>query len=61
MRHPDARFTVGGHQLSHRVVYETARTDLLGLVRAGFLVQTKAGKRMIFMPVEDIAEKLRSP
>ena len=58
LRHPDARFTVEGHQTSHRVVYETARTDLIGLVRAGFLDSKKVGKRTVFSPVRDLEKRL---
>lgn len=59
LRHPDARFTIEGHQTSHRVVYQTARTDLLGLVSAGFLEQSKSGKRLYFTPVREIHRKLK--
>jgi Fic family protein len=59
VRHPDARFTIEGHQTSHRVVYQTARTDLLKLVSAGFLEQFKSGKKLYFTPVKDIVRKLK--
>src|SRR5262249_41529117 len=48
LRHPDTRFTIESHQTSHRAVYETARTDLLGLVKRGFLEQSRVGKKLVF-------------
>jgi Fic family protein len=37
MRHPGRFYTVKGHQLSHNVSYETARADLLDLVKRDLL------------------------
>ncbi|MGE0547642.1 MAG: Fic family protein [Kofleriaceae bacterium] len=59
LHHPGSRFTIEAHQSSHRVVYQTARTDLLGLVEHGFLEQTKIGKRMYFSGVRDLAKRLK--
>jgi len=59
LRHPDSRITIEGHQASHRVAYQTARTDLLGLVERGFLGQSKVGKKLYFTPVQDIQRKLK--
>jgi len=61
LRHPDARFTIEAHQTSHRVVYQTARTDLLKLAEAEFLDISRAGNKMIFTPVRDLDRKLRNP
>lgn len=58
LRHPDARITIEGHQTSHRVVYQTARTDLLGLVERGYLAQSKIGKKLHFTPARGIHRKL---
>jgi Fic family protein len=58
VRKPDARFTIEGHQMSHRVVYQTARTDLLGLVKRGYLEQFKVGKKLVFTPIQDLNRKL---
>lgn len=60
LRHPDARITIEGHQTSHRVVYQTARTDLLGLAERGFLEQTKLGRKIYFLPVSDVRKRLKS-
>ena len=59
LRHPDTRITIDGHRSSHRVVYQTARTDLLGLVERGVLDQHKAGRKLYFTPAKDIQRKLR--
>lgn len=61
MRHPDARYSVQSHQLSHNVVYETARNDLLELSRLGLLKSRKVGKAWQFTPVTDLKQKLREP
>jgi Fic family protein len=59
LRHPDARITIDGHQALSRVVYQTARTDLLGLVSLGHFEQFKIGKKLYFAPVRDLARKLK--
>lgn len=71
LKNPKFRYTIQGHQKSHGVVYQTARTDLLSLVRAKLFVQHRqrarprqfaraafAGKAFVFTPAPDLAEKL---
>lgn len=58
LRHRDTRFTIEGHQNSHRVVYQTARTDLLKLVDAGFLEMSRVGNKMYFTPVRELERRL---
>lgn len=59
LRHPEARITIEGHMVTHNVVYQTARTDLLGLAEGGYLDQSKIGKKMVFSPVRDLERRLR--
>jgi Fic family protein len=62
LREPGARFSIEGHQTSHRVVYQTARTDLLGLVERGFLESYKVGNKLYFVPAPNLSKKLgRTP
>lgn len=58
LRHPDQRYTFESHRLSHNIVYETARTDLIDLKRRGLLRGEKIGKRWYFMPARDLETKL---
>src|SRR5262249_43060847 len=51
LRHPEAKYSVESHRMSHGVVYQTARTDLLDLARRGFLRATKEGRTRYFRPV----------
>ncbi len=59
VRHPGFHYTVESHRRSHRVVTQTARTDLLGLVDRGLLHTEKVGRVLHFLPVPDLEEKLR--
>ncbi len=59
LRHPDARYTIEGHRVSHNVVYETARTDLLDLADRGLLVSTKVGRTYSFRPAPDLERRLK--
>lgn len=59
LRHPDSRITIDGHSNLSRVVYQTARTDLLGLVALGYLEQFKVGKKLYFIPVRDLERRLK--
>lgn len=61
LRHPGARLTIEGHRTLTGVVYQTARTDLLGLVALGYLEQLKQGKKLYFAPVDDLARRLKPP
>ncbi len=58
LRHPDARYTIEGHQNSHRVTNQTARTDLLKLANEGFLVQGRSGRKFTFTPIAGLEKRL---
>ena len=59
LRNLDAVYTIQAHQTSHRVAYQTARTDLLDLEKRGFLKLRSTGKQYLFFPVgEALEEKL---
>ncbi len=58
-RHPGHSYTVASHQTSHGVVYDTARTDLLGLAAKGLLHKEKAGRKYLFRAPDDLAERLQ--
>jgi len=58
LRNPDAVYTFDSHQRSHGVVYESARKDLLVLAERGLLVQRKIGRRFVFDPAPDLADRL---
>jgi len=59
VRHPDLTHTFASHSKSHRVTHETARTDLRRLVERGLLVQRRSGRRHLFEPAPDLAERLK--
>ena len=58
LRHPDYRYTIEAHRMSHGVVYQTARTDLLELVEAGLLDSRKIRNRWSFNAVDDLERRL---
>lgn len=60
LRDPDAYFTIAGHEHLHRVAYQSARTDLLGLEDLGVLRRVQSGKRFEFWPIDDLSDRLHS-
>jgi hypothetical protein len=58
LRHPGFHYTIQSHRLSHNVVYQTARTDLLDLAERGLLHARKVGKTWHFTPADDLEQKL---
>jgi Fic family protein len=58
IRHPHAEYLIEGHRTSHRVSYQTARADLLGLTAAGLLEQHKRGRTFVFFPASELPERL---
>jgi len=59
LRHPGYRYSIDSHGQSHKVVYQTARTDLLDLAKRGLLTARKVGREWQFEPADDLEEKLR--
>jgi len=60
VRHPGFAYSISGHRARHAVVYQTARTDLLSLVKQKLLEQRKAGRALIFVAPKDLELRLRS-
>lgn len=58
LSHPDASYTPQTHMQAHQVVYETARSDLLGLVKKGLLEKVKRGRGFSFVPAEGLEGKI---
>ncbi len=59
LRHPGFAYTIESHRNSHGVVTQTARTDLLDLVKRGLLSKRKRGRAWEFVPVVDLEARLR--
>lgn len=61
LRHPDHHYSVESHKNSHGIVYETARRDLLELVKAGLLQQFRRGKTYYFIPDPKLELRITNP
>ena len=62
LRHPSSRYTIEEHRISHGVVYQTARADLLALADVGLLDAAKVRNRWYFTAVPDLERRLsRAP
>jgi|SRR6478752_2843390 len=59
VRNPEAVYSFDSHAKSHRVSHETARSDLRQLKRDGLLIQRRQGRRHVFEPTPDIADRLK--
>ena len=58
LRHPDMEYTIQSHKVSHGVVYQTARDDLMDLADKSLLTVQKGGRRFWFRPVPDLEDAL---
>jgi len=58
LRNPDQAYTHASHANSHRITIMTARSDLLGLVKQGWLQRARARKQVTYHPVDALAAKL---
>jgi Fic family protein len=59
LKNPGKPFTIEVHRRTHDVVYQTARADLLGLMKAGLMNQYRQGNAHVFIARPDLADKLR--
>ncbi len=58
LRNAHRLFTIESHRKSHRVSYQTSRSDLLDLSSRGMLDQRKSGHKFVFTPARDLAQRL---
>jgi Fic family protein len=59
LRHPGHRYTIESHKMSHNVVYQTARADLLQLAERGILRQERRGRSYLFTAPANLAKTLQ--
>ena len=58
LRNPSGSVTVEAHRTTHGVVPQTARTDLQDLERRGLLTSTKQGRKVMWFPARDLAQRV---
>lgn len=59
LRDPGEPFTITAQARRHRVTYQSARTDLLGLEALGLLSKRTVGKKYVFRAMPDLTDRLR--
>ena len=59
LRDADTYFTFAGQKRMHRVAYQSARTDLLGLEALGLLKKVQVGRTFEFWPVDGLEGRIR--
>lgn len=57
-KHPEGLYSYMGHAASHRVVRQSARTDILELEDLGLLERRTGGKQLQFRPAADLDRRL---
>jgi Fic family protein len=60
LKDSSVQVTIESHATSHAVVYATARADLLSLVVKGYLLQTRVGRKFVFVPSPDLRALISS-
>ena len=58
LKHPNMHYRIEPHRQSHGVTYDTARTDLLNLVKLGLLLKQKLGKAFTFTIPNNLKERI---
>lgn len=56
--HPEAMYTYAGHATAHRVVRQSARTDILELESLDLLERRTGSKQLQFRPAQDLTKRL---
>lgn len=59
LKHPDAHYKIEIHRHAHHVTYDTARTDLLNLVKLNLLLKQKRAKAFVFIVPADLKKRLK--
>lgn len=60
LKHPGTAYRIDGHKNSQGISYQTARTDLLDLVKLDLFEMAKEGKAFLFYATLDLEQRLHS-
>jgi len=60
VRHPDKSYRIDRHMQIQDVSYQTARSDLLALVKLKLMRNERIGNAFVFTPAKDLVEKLKA-
>ena len=60
VRHPDKSYRIDRHMQIQDVSYQTARSDLLALVKLKLMRNERIGNAFVFTPAQDLVEKLKA-
>ncbi|PKO71613.1 MAG: Fic family protein [Betaproteobacteria bacterium HGW-Betaproteobacteria-14] len=58
LKHPGEVYRIDSHQRTHGTAYQTARSDLLGLVELGLLISDRGGRALLFIAPGDLQDKI---
>jgi len=58
LKNPGFEYSFESHKRSHRIVYQTARTDLSQLAKLGLLHESKSGRTFVFLAPVDLRERM---
>lgn len=58
LKHPNTHYQITSHCQSHRIAYDTGRTDLLTLAELGLLLKRKMGKAFSFIVPSDLKKHI---
>lgn len=59
LKNPGFLYNINEHKNSHGISYQTATTDLKGLAKLGFLLETKSGKTKFFISPQDLNSRIK--
>jgi len=59
LKHPDREYTIAQHKGSHRVSYATARSDLYGLEKQGFLIRQSEKYKAVFSSPQNLLARIK--
>lgn len=60
LKRPGEQYRIEGHQRTHNVVYQTARTDLIELAELGLLKKELIGRAYVFSAPTDLQQRVKA-
>lgn len=60
LKHPTTHYLIEHHRQSHKITYQTARTDLLKLAELGLLIKQQIGKAFVFKVPLDLNKRIQN-